>query len=99
MRRTVFLPRLVVQAGSAAVSRFVGVIEGIAFWVAVVLPALYVPTLSLYGTERIPVWALAGIVGIHVVALVVGHRHNRPARAATSPSPRSPDTADERAQG
>lgn len=89
MEGELFVPRLVVQASRAALGGIVAAIEGVAFWVAVVLPVLYGPGLLLYGNGQLPAGALAGLVGVNLVALVVGHRHNRPGREATATDVRS----------
>jgi len=89
MEGELFVPRLVVQVGSAALGVVVAVIECVAIWVAVVLPVLYGPGLLLYGTEQLPAGALVGLVGMNLVALVVGHRHNRPSREAAATDVRS----------
>lgn len=58
-------------------SRVFRPIEAIAFWTAIVLPFLYVPLL-FYGLESTPeLAAFFALVGINVVAFVIGHRYNR----------------------
>ena len=71
------MARLAAQTVGTAIGRVVAAVEGIAFWTAVTLPALYGPALALYAAEALSGTALAGLVGTHVLALVVGHRYNR----------------------
>lgn len=52
-------------------------VEAAFFWAAVVLPFLHVPLL-LAGVETpAETVAFAGLLGLNLVALVVGHRHRR----------------------
>lgn len=78
------LPRLVSQVGYAAFNRAVTVVEGVAFWVAVALPVLYGLGLLLVDIDQVPAWLLVGLVGLNVVALVVGNRHQRPGTESRS---------------
>ena len=54
---------------AAAHVRFVG------FWAAVALPFLYVPLLW-QGLESNEVTVFVGLLGLHLLALVVGHNYN-----------------------
>jgi hypothetical protein len=45
------------------------------FWAAVALPFLYVPLVVSGPTTSAEQTALAGLVALHVVALLLGHRH------------------------
>ena len=50
-------------------------LQAIAFWAAVVMPFVYLP-LFVTGIETASEGiALAGLIGLHVVALVVGRRY------------------------
>jgi hypothetical protein len=65
--------------GSLSVSDAVGLclvaLRGVAFWTAVMLPIVYLPLLVASSfTTLNPLYAFS-LVGIHVVALLVGHRH------------------------
>lgn len=61
---------------SLLVGRVLGLVRGIAFWTAILLPFTYVPLLlgdppeTLFGT----------LLALNVVALVVGHGHRRQPR-------------------
>lgn len=48
------------------------VIVGIAFWTAVGLPIVYLPAL-LGGPLQLDTRTLIGLLGVHAVAVVVGH--------------------------
>lgn len=62
-----------VAAAGAVVRGFATVVQGIAFWTAALLPLVYVPLLFVdLGVVDFPV-AIEAMVGLHVVALVVGH--------------------------
>lgn len=52
-------------------------IEAVAFWSAVALPFLYLPLLlsGLDTTDQVTAFIL--LVGLNVVALVIGHRYGR----------------------
>jgi hypothetical protein len=50
----------------------VGPVRAVGFWSAVTLPFLY-PVFLLNGQDA----AMAGLLVLHVLALVVGHAHNR----------------------
>lgn len=89
------LYRRVARTVHRTVRRGIGVVEGIAFWSAVVLPILSVPAPILFAFEVIPAWLLASLIGLHVVTLVIGHRHNRPADSAGSLPGHSAETAEE----
>jgi hypothetical protein len=54
---------------AAAPIRFVG------FWAAVALPFLYLPLLYR-GLESNEVTVFVGLLGLHLLALVVGHNYN-----------------------
>ena len=55
----------------------VGGVEATFFWTAVVLPFLHVPLL-LSGLSTTPeTVAFAALLGLNVLALVLGHRHRR----------------------
>jgi hypothetical protein len=56
-----------------AVGPLVAAVEWLAFWSVVVAPAVYV---ALFATV-VPVtpWSLSVALGLHAVALVVGHGH------------------------
>jgi hypothetical protein len=52
---------------------FVSVVRGIAFWMAALLPLVYVPLLFVdVAMARVPV-GLEGMLGVHVATLVIGH--------------------------
>ena len=52
-------------------------IEAIAFWSAITLPFLYLP-LVLYGLETTQeLTVFFALLGLNVVALVIGHRYQR----------------------
>jgi hypothetical protein len=49
----------------------------VAFWVATLLPLLYVPLL-VTGTVATNRLGFVGLLGLNAVAFVVGHAHNSP---------------------
>lgn len=69
----------------------VGVVERVAFWIAVAFPVVYLPVLMwMPPAERLP--TLAGLVGLHGVILVVGHRYEpRDEYGSDAPMEVSPD--------
>lgn len=53
-------------------------VTGAAFWAAVALPFLHLPLLLVTGlSSRSTGLAFAALVGMNVVALLIGHRHRR----------------------
>lgn len=48
-----------------------------AFWIGTLLPLVYVPVLALGGLETRPE-TVGALVALNVVAMVLGHGHNRP---------------------
>lgn len=48
-------------------------VQGIAFWTAVVIPAVYIPLLLRGLSTTADAVTLAQLLGINAVALVVGH--------------------------
>ena len=59
------------------VESFVRHVEAVAFWSAIALPFLYLPLLftGLETTQEL--LAFLGLLGLNLVAFVVGHRHKR----------------------
>ena len=53
----------------------IAALEVVAFWLAVLLPALYLPVLAAAGVGVIDPAPVLSLIGLHLVALVVGHRH------------------------
>ena len=52
-------------------------IEAVAFWSAIALPFLHIPLL-LYGLETNGRFAaFVGLLGLNVIAFIVGHRYGR----------------------
>jgi hypothetical protein len=49
-------------------------VQFVAFWAAISLPFLYLPLFS-GGLEATEVTVFLGLLGLHVVALFVGHGH------------------------
>lgn len=71
MRRPELTPFGVVSIVAGGV---VEIVERTAFWIAVALPVGYLPVLMVTSpAERVP--TLVGLVGLHGVMLVVGHRY------------------------
>lgn len=67
------------------IGRFAPAIRRLAFWGAVVLPAVYVPVLTLDGLGIAgSATAVFVMIGGHALALIVGHGHNRPERPEAS---------------
>lgn len=63
----------VVGTAAVVVRGFVTVVRGIAFWMAALLPLVYVPLLFVdLAMAGIPI-GMEAMLGLHVVALVVGH--------------------------
>lgn len=59
-------------------ARLLRPLEALAFWTAIALPFLYIPLL-FYGLESpAELAAFVGLVGLNVVAFVIGHRYKRP---------------------
>lgn len=63
----------------AAADRFGSLLRGLAFAVAVALPAVYLPALFAGGIGPITSTVALALLGVHAFALVVGHRYNQPA--------------------
>lgn len=59
----------------AAAHRLHTVIQGVSFWTAVVLPFVYLPVLVLGGATSSPMTLVSTAIGLNVVALLLGHRH------------------------
>lgn len=88
MRRPELTPLDVVSTVAGGV---VEVIERTAFWLAVALPVGYLPVLMWTSpAERVP--TLVGLVGLHGVMLVAGHRYEpRPEYGYGASTEVSPD--------
>lgn len=70
------------QLFAAAVDRFAVLLRRLAFVGAVALPAVYLPVLFAGEIGPItPAVALA-LLGLHVLAIIAGHRHNQPDSAS-----------------
>jgi hypothetical protein len=52
-------------------------VEAVFFWAAIVLPFLHVSLLLAGVDTTAEATAFAGLLGLNMVALVVGHRHRR----------------------
>ena len=50
-------------------------LEAVGFWSAIALPFLYVPLLATGITDTSSQLAALVLIGLHVAALVVGHKH------------------------
>lgn len=50
-------------------------LQVVAFWLAVLLPAVYLPVLAAAGVGVVDPMPALSLVGLHLVALLVGHRH------------------------
>lgn len=59
----------------ARVDESVALVERLAFWSAVALPALHVPALLIVGLDRATAPALLALWAIHGLALVLGARY------------------------
>lgn len=57
--------------------RLRGPIEAVSFWMAVVLPVVYVPLLVVDVAGVADIVLFACLVVFHLVALAVGHTHRR----------------------
>jgi hypothetical protein len=66
------------RAGRGAVGRLTAGVRCAAFWTAVAVTLAYAPLFALW-SGQVPPDLLAGTVGLHTVALLAGHRHNRDA--------------------
>ncbi|WP_276261477.1 hypothetical protein [Haloglomus litoreum] len=53
-------------------------VQAVAFWTAVVIPAVYIPLLLRGLSTTADAVTLAQLLGINAVALVVGHGHLGP---------------------
>lgn len=69
-------PRLIADLGLLAVSRFVNLVERIAFWTAVVLPLCYLPGFVLVSNGRLSQWVLVLLLGVNLVAVAGGYRYD-----------------------
>jgi hypothetical protein len=69
--------RTALQRAASVVARPV---RFVAFWLATLLPFVYLPLLAtgVAATHRL---AFAGLVGLNAVAFVAGHSHNAPDRS------------------
>jgi hypothetical protein len=54
-------------------------VRRIAFWLAVLLPFVYLPLAVVDPTRLVDVRLLGGFVSVNLLALVVGHGHGAPA--------------------
>ncbi len=55
----------------------VGVIQFVAFWLAVALPLIYLPMIALGLATTYPL-GFVGLIGTNAIALAIGHGHDRP---------------------
>lgn len=55
------------------VSRFNSRLSALAFWSAIVLPVFYLALLVTRITTKSELLLFVGLIGLHVVTLVVGH--------------------------
>lgn len=87
-RPTVTVPRHLPRRPSwAIVERLEPPVEAIGFWAAVGLPVIYL-SLVAWGIEsRTGLRVFLSLLGLHVIALVVGHDHQpgRIGRGGTEP--------------
>lgn len=60
------------------IERFVSAIEGVAFWAAITLPVVYLPVLLWSGTSKLAMEGWLAVIALHMITLVIGHRHNEP---------------------
>jgi hypothetical protein len=58
--------------------RSLAILESIAFWVAIGLPAIYLPLGVVAGVTKLDATPVLFLIGFHVVVLAVGHRHLPP---------------------
>ena len=73
-------PRRLRDLLRTGVGGLVAAVQCVAFWCAVVLPLISVPT-ALGGVQASPP-TVAALLGANALALVVGHRHNYPDAAS-----------------
>lgn len=65
------------QSRAIEIDALIRPIEAAAFWMAIVLPFLYLPLL-FYGLETTgQLLAFFGLLGLNIVAIVLGNRYNR----------------------
>lgn len=76
MVKNVVFACAVTVAGRDAFRRIVELVERVAFWIAVVVPVLYVPVFVLIGADWIPMWTLVPLIGVNITALAIGYRYD-----------------------
>lgn len=67
----------VVQEASVSPSTVAWGVRAVGFWLAVIIPFLYLPLVYRGFTSQIAILAFVGLVLLNVVALVVGHGYRR----------------------
>lgn len=67
----------------------VAVVEAVIFWIAALFPVAYLPLLAALQYAPLDPAIIAGIVAAHLLALVVGHRHE-PTHFDRDATPRTP---------
>lgn len=65
-----------VQIAGGVVDHGVAIAERVAFWLAVSIPALYLPLLVAVEFDALAPEALVGVVGVNAVALLLGHSYH-----------------------
>lgn len=63
--------------GRHAVGALKTMAERVGFWAAIGLPLIYLPLLSNGIADRRELAGLVGLLLLHFIAIVVGHRYNR----------------------
>lgn len=61
----------------STVSRLATLVQGLAFWTAVLLPMVYLPPLLAGHPAVVDLSVLGKLIAVNVVAIAVGHRHGR----------------------
>lgn len=67
------------QPAVAAAAAARSLVEGVAFWLAVLLPFAYVPAFALGVEAAVAPRVLGALVAVHVATLVVGNGYRQPA--------------------
>lgn len=66
----------VLDAFAAVLRTLVDSVQFVAFWVATLLPVVYLPLLAMGVATKNPT-GFAGLLGLNGVAFVLGHPHNQ----------------------
>lgn len=69
----------IARVARRAVAACFAPLTAIAFWAAVLLPVVYLPLLIAAGVGAVELAPALSLIGVHLLALLGGYRHARPA--------------------